>query len=370
MGNTNNQKVSHSYPGETGNFDVDNYFNELYEDILNLAESSILHIWSPENLDHMRLPTNVNIHKFLAVDLRRLFFRWLLLIGINKSEPIEGIKPEDNRAFYKMMGMREYIIYEILLQTQLNGPTIQEIRTELGKLRSDERQSYIALLNQAESMYDSATPIQRNTWWQQYETEYEQYVSDNDFSAEKILYTPAYPDIILSNESGGTGITQDSPHSKVPPVISYKIRKSAPASTDRIPFGPNKEWKWREAGEFFDEKKEEVYRLRMRRWETLVEFSSVWRSGAEAETLCILFEQFMDLNERYFLEAGVEKVIPFGRTGEPDTRLDNAGVHYRKSLWYFRTQQFQYFGPVTRIDSVDVDVIPTTTTTSGQTNLG
>ena len=197
-------------------------------------------------------------------------------------------------------------------------------------------------------------------------TAYLQYLQDNSYSAENILYTPAYPDIILTSGLSGTGASNDSPHTKIPPVISYKIRKSSPQCTDKIPFGPNKNWKYRDAGEFFSDYdsngNRSVYKLKVRFWESLVEFTTVWRSGAEAETLCILFDLFMDMNERYFQKAGVEEIIPFGRTGEPDVRLDSAGVHYRRTLWYFRTQQFQYYGPITRISGVGLDVVPGTST--------
>ena len=105
-----------------------------------------------------------------------------------------------------------------------------------------------------------------------------------------------------------------------------------------------------------------LYSVRFRRWESLVEFSTIWRSGAQAEALCFTFEQYMDLNESYFLQAGMAKMAPWGRTGEPDVRLDNAGVHYRKTLYYFRTQEFQVAGPRKTITAVDMDIIPNPTT--------
>ena len=185
---------------------------------------------------------------------------------------------------------------------------------------------------------------------------FQQYLGEHSYSGENIVYSPAFPDIIYTLESEQTGGT-DSPDVKIPPIISYIVRKRSPQSMDGVPFGVKKDYKFNNCGEFRGDDGK-VYRVRFRRWESLVEFTSIWRSGAEAEALCIMFEQFMDLNEGKFLEAGIAKMLPFGRVKEPEPRLSDAGVHYRKTLFYFVTHEFQVSGPITTISETDIDVIP------------
>lgn len=186
---------------------------------------------------------------------------------------------------------------------------------------------------------------------------FERYLGERAYSGENIVYSPAFPDIIYTLESDRIG-GADSPDVKIPPSISYLIRKRAPKSMDGVPFGVRKDYKWNSCGDFkgTDGK---VYQVRFRRWENLVEFTSIWRSGAEAEALCGMFEQFMDLNEGKILEAGVARMLPFGRIKEQEPRLSNAGVSYRKTLFYFETQEFQVAGPTTVISGADIDIIPT-----------
>jgi hypothetical protein len=66
----------------------------------------------------------------------------------------------------------------------------------------------------------------------------------------------------------------------------------------------------------------------------------------------------MDANEKYFLAAGINMIIPWGRTSEPEPRLSEAGVNYRRTLFYFRTQEFQV-ADTTTIAKVDYELIPT-----------
>ena len=184
----------------------------------------------------------------------------------------------------------------------------------------------------------------------------ERYLGEHSYSGENIVYSPAFPDIIYTLESSQKG-GADSPEVKIPPSISYLVRKRSPKSMDGVPFGVRKDYKFNKCGEFRGEDGK-VYQVRFRRWESLVEFTSIWRSGADAEALCIMFEQFMDLNEGKFLEAGIAKMLPFGRIKEPEPRLSDAGVSYRKTLYYFETHEFQVAGPITTISETQFDMIP------------
>lgn len=186
---------------------------------------------------------------------------------------------------------------------------------------------------------------------------FDEYLEQIGYTGENILYSPAYPDIIYTSrgiESYDENITNDSPHVKIPFNVSYSIIKRSPASVD-APFGRRKNWKFRQCGEFRDEDGN-VWVLRTRWWENLVEFVNIARSGYEAEMLCLLFEHFMDLNEWRFLEAGLAKMAPFGRTREPAMKVENSGVHHRTTLFWFNTQEFQFAGPVTTISGIQLDV--------------
>lgn len=173
------------------------------------------------------------------------------------------------------------------------------------------------------------------------------------YRGENPLYAPAFPDILLSDENSASRITADSPHKKIPWSIFHTTRRKSPASR-RPPFGSEKNWKFRHAG-YFTTESNEIYAVRVRRWESLVDFVIIARSGAEVEHATRLFEQFMDMNEGKFLEAGIEKMVPFGRRSEPVVRLDEAGAHYRTTSWWFMSEEFQTHGPVKRISAVDVE---------------
>jgi hypothetical protein len=175
------------------------------------------------------------------------------------------------------------------------------------------------------------------------------------YSGENVLYSPSYPDIIYSLH-GNSGSTQDSPHMKVPPIISYRVVRREPDSHGTSPFnGKNKMWKFRNCGDY-TAPDGRIYRVRYKSWENKVNFSCVHRSGTEAEALCVGFEQFMDLNERKFMEAGMNKMATLGREQEPNITLQAAGVHYRETQLWFRTQEFQFAGPFANISDVDIDV--------------
>jgi len=188
---------------------------------------------------------------------------------------------------------------------------------------------------------------------------FDEYLLQIAYTGENILYSPAYPDIIYTSEgytspNNEADISNDSPHIKIPYNVSYSITKRSPASVD-APFGRKKNWKFRQCGEFEDEEGQ-VWLLRTRWWENLVEFVSIARSGYEVELLCLLFEHFMDINEGKMLEAGVDKMVPFGRMKEPSIKIENSGVHHRTTLFWFRTQEFQFVGPVTTISGIQLDV--------------
>lgn len=361
----NDYKISTEYPRETGDFDVKEYYTDLAQDVLDNAESNLLHIWTPSNMDHMRLGIpnveydpehpnsleskkartgqDMNIFRFLGTIIGKLWYRWLFLKGYLDS--LFGYS------------FRDYVIYKKLL-LENNGLTYDTLISGLSNELTAS--AYVDMILQAEFDYEDATYDQKMEWASIYNDEYllfqQNHLNANKYAEEKILFTPAYPDIILTM---GSDIekSNDSPHKNIPPVITYMIRKRMPASSDKQPFGPNKLWGWKETGSF-KTKSGDIYRVRFRRWESLVEFTTLWRSGMRAENLCILFEQFMEFNERLFLEAGIERTLPFGRSGEPDSKLSNSNIHYRKTLWYFKTQEFQFHGPIVTIKSIGIDTIP------------
>lgn len=175
------------------------------------------------------------------------------------------------------------------------------------------------------------------------------------YAGENILYSPAFPDIIYSSYRNVT-LTADSPHPKVPPTIAYRVARREPASMAKTPFGSSsKQWKFRKCGDFAGPDGN-LYRVRYRFWESEVEFVCIHRSGAEAEALCAGFEQFMDMNEGRFLEAGLNKMVPMGRKPEPIMMLEESGAHYRSTRFWFRTQEFQFAGPITPISDIHIDV--------------
>ena len=182
----------------------------------------------------------------------------------------------------------------------------------------------------------------------------DEWLESISYPAEKPLYAPAYPDIIYSTETDGI-VSTDSPHQKIPPIVSYEVRKRRPASmTGGKPFGKGTNWKFRTIGDFADEDGS-VYRARTRFWENTIEFTCLGRSGLEAENLCYVFEKFMDLNESKFLEAGILKIYPRGRFTEEDVKLSKSGLHYRKTYFDIRTQEFQITNPLTTISGIEID---------------
>ena len=182
------------------------------------------------------------------------------------------------------------------------------------------------------------------------------------YTGEEILFVPAYPDIILS-QNASTPVSADSPHSKIPYTIAYEITRHEPDSKGTGPFnGSSKDWKLNDLGIFKDPESGLLYNLRMRQWESLVTYTVISRSGVEVEWLTKLFEDFCDMQEGAFLEAGVEKTVTCGRLKQDDVALANAGVVYRKTLRWYRTEEFKIYGPIVeRIGSIELDVNNPTT---------
>lgn len=180
------------------------------------------------------------------------------------------------------------------------------------------------------------------------------------YAGEKLVYSPKYPDIIYSYPGSSVDPTPASPHRKIPMGIAYGVKRRMPASVDGTMFGRRKNWKYRPAGEF-QGADGRIYTIRIRQWENLIEFVAMARSGAEADSLVQFFENFLSLNEGAFLEMGIEKMAPVGRLEEADSVLDKAGVHYRKTLLWVRSQEFQFAGPITGITEIDAQVLTATT---------
>lgn len=192
-----------------------------------------------------------------------------------------------------------------------------------------------------------------NEWWDI------NFPNTVDTPREKPVFTPEDPDTIYSLSNVDSPNTQDSPHTKIPPVISFVVKRKEPASmTGGKMFGTGKHWKFRTYGDI-KASDGNIYRLRSRFWESLVEFQITGRSGLVAEQVCSIFEKFMDLTEGKFLEAGLTKMVPRGRLMQKDMKLENSKLKFRTTYFYFRTQEFQFAGPITPISDVDITAYPT-----------
>ena len=187
--------------------------------------------------------------------------------------------------------------------------------------------------------------------------QFTQWLSDIGYTGETILFCPTYPDEIMTL-AGTAAVTADSPHSKVPYTIAYEITRHEPDSKGTQPFnGSGKDAKLNDLGEFKDPDTGLVYQLFKRDWESLVTYTCIGRSNYETEWLTHLFEVFCTQKESGFLKAGVEKCAPCGRIKLADPILDPTGILYRKTLMWYRTDEFMVRGPITEfIASVDVEV--------------
>lgn len=183
------------------------------------------------------------------------------------------------------------------------------------------------------------------------------WLSDQGYVGEEIIFCPSFPDFQMSIETQTVGTTADSPHNKIPFTICYEISRHEPDSGGQYPFqGSKKDWKTNDIGEFRDPDTGLTFNMRMRQWETMVEYTCIARSGLEAEWLTKLFEDFCDDAEAKFLEAGVEKTVPLGRFRREVTKLDTAGANYRTTARWFRTEEFKIFGPLQTITGVDIEL--------------
>lgn len=183
------------------------------------------------------------------------------------------------------------------------------------------------------------------------------WLTDIGYTGETILFCPAYPQEIMSL-AGTAPITSDSPASKIPYTIAYEITRHEPDSKGTQPFsGSGKDAKLNDLGIFEDPDTELRYQLFSRKWESLVTYTCIGRSNYETEWLTRLFEVFCTQIERNFLQAGVAKVAPCGRIKLADIQLDGTGVQYRKTLMWYRTEEFMYRGPLLDvITSIDIEV--------------
>ena len=187
---------------------------------------------------------------------------------------------------------------------------------------------------------------------------FSKWLTEINYTGEIPIYSASYPDNIYSIEGIQTApITNDSPHQKVPMIVAYSVRYRAPATMSEQPFhSKKKQWNFRTAGEFRTDNGD-VYIIRERFLDNLVEFTVVARSGVEADWLVQFFETFMDLNHGHFMAAGMNKMAYYARTKEQDETLDKSGfMHYRKCLFFIRTQEFKYTGPIGVLDAEDVQI--------------
>jgi hypothetical protein len=181
----------------------------------------------------------------------------------------------------------------------------------------------------------------------------EQWFDEIGYNGERPIFGPAFSDIILSREGDALSHTQDSPHSKIPWSVSYRIKRRLPMSK-KPPFGSEKRLKYFHCG-YFREDDDSIMELRMKMWEHIIEFIIAARSNVEVDMLTRFFESFLMSNISKFQEAGLETMIPFGRTDEPEPKLDDAGLHYRKTHYWVPTQEFTLRGPVMDIKQITLD---------------
>ena len=59
--------ITHSYPGETGEFDYNEYFENLKKELEEQEALMSPGVWTNENIDYRRLPNNTNIFNFTII---------------------------------------------------------------------------------------------------------------------------------------------------------------------------------------------------------------------------------------------------------------------------------------------------------------
>ena len=183
------------------------------------------------------------------------------------------------------------------------------------------------------------------------------WLKDIGYTGEEILFCPSYPQEIMSL-AGTAPVTSDSPATKIPYTIAYEITRHEPDSKGAQPFsGSGKDAKLNDLGVFEDPDTKLQYQMFSRKWESLVTYSCIGRSNYETEWLTRLFETFCTQAERFFLRAGVGKCAPCGRIKLADPQLDATGVLYRKTIMWYRTEEFMIRGPILDvISSIDIEV--------------
>ena len=181
------------------------------------------------------------------------------------------------------------------------------------------------------------------------------WLEEIGYTGEQPEFAPAFSDTILSDSGTDVGTSGDSPHLKIPWSIAYRVKRKTPMSLDP-PFGRRRTWKFRYMGYFRNPAPDNgIYEIRMKEWESLVEFVVMARSNLQVDVLTRTFEDFMMTNQGYFQSAGLCRVIPLGRIDEKEQKLDDAGIHYRKSQFWMHTEEFFVAGPFTEIRNISLE---------------
>ncbi len=171
---------------------------------------------------------------------------------------------------------------------------------------------------------------------------FDKWMAYNNYTGEKIVLTPKYPDIIYPSDTVSGMVTADSPQAKQPPSITFEVERKEPESVNP-PFGARKNWKFRTWGDVkgIDDK---WYRIKMKRYESMVRFTIFARTIDECEKVRYIFDTFMTLCGSQFLKLGIEAMVFFD-WGSHQSEISKTGLHSRVSRYWFRTQEFAIIGP-------------------------
>lgn len=182
-----------------------------------------------------------------------------------------------------------------------------------------------------------------------------EWLQEIGYRGETPNFAPAFSDDMLSMTGEDIPLTQDSPHAKIPWSVAYRVKRKMPFSK-QPPFGKDKQWKYRYCGYFKDDSGL-FYEMRMKEWEYLIEFIVISRSNIQVDVLTRVFENFVMVNHGYFQTAGLAAIRPLGRVDEPEQKLDDVGLHYRKTHFWAHTNEFFFAGPFNEISSIAVDTV-------------
>jgi len=182
-----------------------------------------------------------------------------------------------------------------------------------------------------------------------------EWLKEIGYKGETPNFGPAFSDNMLSKTGEDIPLTEDSPHAKIPWSIAYKVKRRLPMSKNP-PFSKDKHWKYMYCG-YFKDTSDNFYEVRMKEWEHLIEFITISRSNLQVDILTRTFEAFIMTNMGYFQAAGLAAIRPLGRIEEAEPKLDDAGLHYRKSHFWAHSQEFFHAGPFTQISNITVETI-------------